>query len=53
MERKKTNRITMFKTTALNLSNNQSVWSGMAPFVDAVQRLNGKITELDEAARNQ
>lgn len=53
MERKQTNRITMFKTTALNLSNNQSVWSGMAPFVDAVQRLNDKISELDEAARNQ
>lgn len=53
MDRRQTNRITMFKTTALNLSDYQSVWSGMAPFVDAAERLNGKITELDEAARNQ
>lgn len=53
MRRSQTNRITMFKTTALNLNDNQSVWSGMAPFVDAVQRLNDKIAELDDTARNQ
>lgn len=53
MDRRQTNRITMFKTTALNLRDNQSVWSGMTLFVDAVQRLNDLIASLDEAAQSQ
>ena len=53
MDRRQTNRITMFKTTALNLRDNQSVWSGMTLFADAVQRLNDLIASLDEAAQSQ
>lgn len=53
MDRRQTNRITMFKTTALNLRENQSVWSGMTLFADAVQRLNDLIASLDNAAQSQ
>jgi hypothetical protein len=53
MDRRQTNRITMFKTTALNLRENQSVWGGMTLFADAVQRLNDLIASLDNAAQTQ
>lgn len=53
MDRRQTNRITMSKTTALNLRDFQSVWSGMPLFVDAVQRLNDLIDSVDDAAQSQ
>lgn len=53
MDRRQTNRITMFKTTSLNLRDNQPVWSAMPLFVDAVQRFNDLVTSLDNAAQSQ
>jgi hypothetical protein len=43
----------MFKATNLILHENQSVWSVMAPFGDAVQQFTDKIGRIDLAAQKQ
>jgi hypothetical protein len=53
MNQTQTNRITMFKTTTAVLDDNQKVWSGMAPFVTAVQDLKELIAAIDESAQTQ
>ena len=53
MEQKQSNRVTMFKTTIGILNDNQSVWSGTAPFVTAVQDLNDVISAIDHSAQTQ
>jgi hypothetical protein len=51
MDKKQTNRVTMFKTVAGCLDENSSVWNGMAPLVTAVQQLKDKIAAIDDAAQ--
>lgn len=53
MEQKQTNRVTMFKTTIAVLNDNQSLWSGMAPLVTAVQDLSNVIASIDQSAQTQ
>lgn len=53
MEKKQTNRVTMFKTVAGYLGENNSVWSAMGPFATAAGQLQGKIDAIDEAAQKQ
>ena len=53
MDKAQTNRVTMFKTVAGYLGENNSVWSAMAPFATAVQELDGKIDAIDESAQKQ
>src|SRR5215471_1552768 len=47
------NRIRMFKAANLILHENQTVWSGMAPFVTAAQQFTDKIAEIDLTAQKQ
>ncbi|MBC8029910.1 MAG: hypothetical protein H7Z16_07350 [Pyrinomonadaceae bacterium] len=53
MDRAKTNRVTMYKTVAGVLDQNNSVWSGMAPFAAAVDQFKNKIAGIDAAAQKQ
>ena len=53
MNQEQTNRVMMFKTTNGVLNENQKVWSGMAPFVTAVQDLNDVIAAIDASAQTQ
>ncbi len=53
MDRKLTNRVTMFKTVAAVLDQNNSIWSGMAPLATAVQAFKAKVTAIDAAAQKQ
>ena len=53
MDRMQTNRVTMFKTVAGFLDQNNSVWSGMAPLAAAVQQFKDKIGAIDAAAQKQ
>lgn len=53
MNQEQSNRVTMFKTTIGILNDNQSVWSGTAPFVTAVHDLNDVIAEIDHSAQTQ
>jgi hypothetical protein len=53
MERKLTNRVTMFKTVDGYLDQKNSVWNGMAPFAAAVQQLKQKLVAIDTAAQKQ
>lgn len=53
MDRKLTNRVTMFKTVAVVLDQNNTVWDKIAPLVTAVQQFKDKITAIDAAAQKQ
>lgn len=53
MNRKQTNRVTMFKTTAGYLNDNNSVWNAMSSFVTSVQQLNDKLSAIDQTAQTQ
>ncbi|MBC8030276.1 MAG: hypothetical protein H7Z16_09210 [Pyrinomonadaceae bacterium] len=53
MDRKQTNKLTMVKTVAGVLDQNNSVWSGMAPFAAAVDQFKNKIAAIDAAAQKQ
>jgi hypothetical protein len=53
MDRKLTNRVTMFKTVEVVLNQNSNVWSGMAPFASAVQELKANIDAIDSTAQKQ
>lgn len=53
MNQEQTNRITMFKTTTGILEENQSVWSGMAAMVSAVQDFKDVIAAIDHSAQTQ
>lgn len=53
MDRKLTNRVTMFKTVSGYLDQNNSIWSGMAPLAAAVQAFKAKLTAIDAAAQKQ
>ena len=53
MDRAQTNRVTMFKTVAGFLDQNNSVWSGMASLAAAVQQFKDKIGAIDAAAQKQ
>jgi hypothetical protein len=53
MEQVQTNRVTMFKTVAATLDQNNPVWNSMTPMAEALQRFRSKINTIDEAARKQ
>jgi hypothetical protein len=53
MEVKQTNQMNMFKASAAYLADRKSVWSGMAPFVEAVRLLNEGIAGIEITAQNQ
>lgn len=53
MDTVKANRATMFKTVDAYLDQNNAVWNGMAPFVDAAQAFKTKIAAIDAAAQKQ
>jgi DNA repair exonuclease SbcCD ATPase subunit len=53
MDRAQTNRVTMFKSVEAFLDQNNSVWSGMAPLVAAVQQFKDKLASIDDAAQKQ
>ena len=53
MTNDQTNRVTMFKTTIGVLDENNSIWSTMIPFADAVTRLKSKVSAIDTAAQKQ
>lgn len=53
MERKLTNRVTMFKTVNGFLDQNNSIWNGMAPLAAAVLQFKQKIVDIDAAAQKQ
>ncbi len=53
MNRELTNRVTMFKTVAAVLDQNDSVWNKMAPLATAVQQFKDKITAIDAAAQSR
>src|ERR1043165_8402849 len=47
------NRIRMFKATDLVLQQNESVWSGMAPFLAVAQQVTDGIAAIDLAVQKQ
>ena len=53
MDTVKANRVTMFKTVDAYLDQNNTVWNGMALFVDASQAFKTKIAAIDTAAQKQ
>jgi transketolase N-terminal domain/subunit len=53
MNQEQTNRVTMFKTTNGVLEENQSIWSGMAAMVGAVQDFKDVIAAIDHSAQTQ
>jgi len=50
MDVKQENRLRMFKATNLILQENQTVWTGMAPFKAAAQKFTDVIAAIDLAA---
>jgi len=53
MDVKQENRLRMFKATNLILQENQTVWTGMAPFTAAAQKFTDVIAAIDLAAQKQ
>jgi hypothetical protein len=53
MNRKQTNKLTMFKTVDQYLADHNSVWSLMAPFMAAVTQFRTMIEAIDTAAQKQ
>ncbi len=53
MNRELTNRVTMFKTVAGLLDQNNAVWSGMAPMAAAVQQFKQNLVAIDATAQKQ
>src|SRR5687767_12239288 len=53
MDRKQTNRVTMFRTVEGVLDQNSAVWNGMAPFVEVVLEFKSKLAAIDGSAQRQ
>ena len=53
MDRKQTNKVTMFKTVDGYLAQKSAVWSGMPPLVVAVDQFKDKLAAIDAAAQKQ
>jgi hypothetical protein len=53
MDTRDTNRVNMFKTTADYLDQSNSIWSSMAPFTAAMDRLKANIAAIDAASGKQ
>ena len=53
MHRRQTNRVTMYKTVAVVLDENNEVWNGMPLFAEAVQQFKDKLQAIDATAERQ
>ena len=53
MNRRQTNKVTMYKTVDGVLDQNNAVWNGMAPFAAAVVEFKGKLAAIDASAQKQ